>query len=437
MDFFRFFVLLGLLLGLSTAENWVLLVAGSNGWDNYRHQADICHAYQIFRNRGIPASNIVVMMYDDIAYNEMNPSPGVIINYPGGPNVYPGVAVDYYREDVNSTNFISILTGDRDAMQNTGSGKVIASGPGDRVFVYFSDHGGPGILAFPNDFLAVETLKEAVLKMHSDQKYKEMVFYIEACESGSMFWNWLSDDIKVYAFTAADPSDSSWGCFCDNETMGTCLADCYSIAWMLDTETRDETNKETFEVQYVDVGQYVANYSVAQQGCQYGELTMTSELLSNFFGNATSPPMPKPHFTSLAAVRVSDMKVYRLQRKISMSKSVSERLRLQYELHNIQHHRSRVAAVFQHIQEVLFGQSVQDVIPWPLICYPSEGSMTTEADMQCFSNMKTIYEASCGTLDEYSNQFAHLLLKACKKGMTAELVDILEGACKAEPQFLP
>ena len=29
------------------------------------------------------------------------------------------------------------------------SGKVIASGPKDRVFVYFSDHGAPGILGMP------------------------------------------------------------------------------------------------------------------------------------------------------------------------------------------------------------------------------------------------------------------------------------------------
>ncbi len=26
---------------------WVLLVAGSRGYFNYRHQADVCHAYQV------------------------------------------------------------------------------------------------------------------------------------------------------------------------------------------------------------------------------------------------------------------------------------------------------------------------------------------------------------------------------------------------------
>ena len=35
--------------------------------------------------------NIIVFMYDDIAYNEDNPKPGAIINRPGGENVYPHV----------------------------------------------------------------------------------------------------------------------------------------------------------------------------------------------------------------------------------------------------------------------------------------------------------------------------------------------------------
>jgi len=36
----------------------------------YGHdQADACHAYRIMRNRGIPEERIVLMMYDDIAYN--------------------------------------------------------------------------------------------------------------------------------------------------------------------------------------------------------------------------------------------------------------------------------------------------------------------------------------------------------------------------------
>jgi legumain len=53
----------------ATGQNWAVLVAGSNEWYNYRHQSDVCHAYQILHKNNIPDSNIVVMMYDDIAKN--------------------------------------------------------------------------------------------------------------------------------------------------------------------------------------------------------------------------------------------------------------------------------------------------------------------------------------------------------------------------------
>ncbi len=53
----------------ATGQNYAVLVAGSNGYYNYRHQSDVCHAYQILHKNGIPDSNIVVMMYDDIANN--------------------------------------------------------------------------------------------------------------------------------------------------------------------------------------------------------------------------------------------------------------------------------------------------------------------------------------------------------------------------------
>ena len=58
-------------------KHWAVLVAGSNGYFNYRHQADICHAYQILRKNGIPDERIIVMMYDDIAHNTNNPTPGM------------------------------------------------------------------------------------------------------------------------------------------------------------------------------------------------------------------------------------------------------------------------------------------------------------------------------------------------------------------------
>jgi len=76
-------------------KKWGLLVAGSKGYPNYRHQANICHAYQVLKSGGLQDENIIVFMYDDIAYDNENPRRGVIINRPDGPNVYLGVPKVY------------------------------------------------------------------------------------------------------------------------------------------------------------------------------------------------------------------------------------------------------------------------------------------------------------------------------------------------------
>merc|ERR1712133_122651 len=102
-------------------NHWALLVAGSNGYWNYRHQADIAHAWQIMRKFGIPEENIVTMMYDDVANDKHNPVPGTLINRPGGHDVYYGVVKDYVGKDVTPDNFLKVLAGDAEGMKGIGS----------------------------------------------------------------------------------------------------------------------------------------------------------------------------------------------------------------------------------------------------------------------------------------------------------------------------
>jgi legumain len=116
-----------LLLGLASAvDHWAVLVAGSNGFWNYRHQADICHAYHVLVNSGFPASNIITMAYDDIANDPENPIPGKIANKPNGPDVYHGCKIDYKGDDVSPENFLAILQGDK-AKVKGGNGRVLGS----------------------------------------------------------------------------------------------------------------------------------------------------------------------------------------------------------------------------------------------------------------------------------------------------------------------
>lgn len=52
---------------------------------------------------------------------------------------------DYTGEHVTVNNFFAALLGDKAAITG-GSGKVVDSGPNDHIFLYYSDHGGAGVL---------------------------------------------------------------------------------------------------------------------------------------------------------------------------------------------------------------------------------------------------------------------------------------------------
>ena len=52
---------------------------------------------------------------------------------------------DYTGDDVNVHNFLAVLLGNKTALTG-GSGKVVNSGPNDHIFIFYSDHGGAGVL---------------------------------------------------------------------------------------------------------------------------------------------------------------------------------------------------------------------------------------------------------------------------------------------------
>ena len=70
------------------SDHWALLVAGSSGFVNYRHQADVCHAYHLLLDQGIPQEQIIVMAYDDVVWDDENPVPGKLFNKQDGKDVY-------------------------------------------------------------------------------------------------------------------------------------------------------------------------------------------------------------------------------------------------------------------------------------------------------------------------------------------------------------
>ena len=280
--------LLLFILAIVSAENWAVLVCGSKLYGNYRHHADVAHAYQILKKGGFLEDHIITLMYNDVPFDKYNPFKGQLFNRPGddSPDVYEGVVVDYEKEMVNPEILIKVLTGDESA-----GGKVLKSTKDDNVFLFFSDHGSEDLLSLPGGYLYSKDLLDAIQIMHERQMYKKFLLYIEACYSGSMFLN-LPEDLNVVAVTAANAEESSWGWYCGEESivkgtyLDTCLGDQFSISWMEHVDSIDR--KESIEDQF----NYLVKQVTKSHVSRYGDTSFKNDSIGEFIGFASSENTP-------------------------------------------------------------------------------------------------------------------------------------------------
>ena len=271
-------------LGLyEQGENWAVLACGSTGYMNYRHQADVFHVYQSLLKRGFSKEHIILFAYDDIAYSPRNPFPGQVFNRPDGPDVYEGVSIDYSDYNVNPETYISVLKGDN---KNGKLRKVLNSTENDNIFLYFVDHGIAGAIVFPdNKFLYADELEETFKFMKDKKMYKNIIFYLESCYSGSMFNN-INPDLNVYSITAASPSEQSLATYCypqdyvNGQEMHTCLSNEFTSNWLDDSDSRiffeesQETKDSKCEYSSHDQFLYTKDKTKNSHVQEYGDLSV-------------------------------------------------------------------------------------------------------------------------------------------------------------------
>ncbi|KAK6911177.1 Peptidase C13, legumain [Dillenia turbinata] len=394
---------------------WAVLVAGSRYYDNYRHQADVCHAYQILKKGGLKDENIIVFMYDDIAYAEENPQPGVIINKPNGPNVYQGVPKDYTGDAVNVENFYAVILGNKAAVKG-GSGKVVNSGPNDHIFIFYTDHGAPGVLEMPaGKELYAKDFNNVLKKKHSAGTYKSMVIYIEACEAGSIFDGLLPNNINIYATTASNPTEPSYAYYCDGDV---CLGDLYSISWMEDSDIHN-LRIETLQKQYSVVKKRTSSKSHVMQ---YGDLETKKEVLYTYVG--TNPDNDNKTDTSLdsrlLSTRVISQRDTNLNYMMRKYQNAAEGSQMKLEAHNqLQNelsHRKRVDQSFENIGKQLFGSANG---PTVMNMIRPTGKPLVD-DWECLKAFVNTYQDRCGPLKTYGLKYTRAMANMCNAGVKVE-----------------
>ena len=190
-------------------DNYAVLVAASKGWKNYRHQADVLGMYHYLRGKGYDDDHIILIMADDIAYNEKNPSQGVVRREIGGSNLYNDIQIDYKLGDLTLENLKQILTGEPSEAYPV----TLGSSENDNVLFFWSGHGTQQGWKWKDDEdLNADFAKE----MFFDMQFRKMFAIVETCYSGVVAQD-CTGIPGLLMMTAANPYETSKADTFDNE----------------------------------------------------------------------------------------------------------------------------------------------------------------------------------------------------------------------------
>lgn len=181
-------------------NNWAVLVDTSRFWFNYRHVANVLSIYRSVKRLGIPDSQIILMVADDMACNPRNPRPATVFNNANQHiNVYgDDVEVDYRGYEVTVENFVRLLTGR--LPPGTPRSKQLLTDEGSNILVYLTGHGGDGFLKFQDsEEVTSQELADAVEQMWQKRRYHEMFFMIDTCQAASLYEKFYSPSILAVA----------------------------------------------------------------------------------------------------------------------------------------------------------------------------------------------------------------------------------------------
>ncbi|KAK3985498.1 peptidase C13 family-domain-containing protein [Cladorrhinum sp. PSN332] len=268
-------------------SNWAVLVCTSRFWFNYRHLANVLSIYRTVKRLGIPDSQIILMLPDDMACNPRNAFPGTVYsNADRAVDLYgDNIEVDYRGYEVTVENFIRLLT-DRVGEEMPRSKRLLTDDRSN-ILVYMTGHGGNEFLKFQDaEEIGAFDLADAFEQMWEKKRYHEILFMIDTCQANTMYSKLYSPNIIATGSSELD--QSSYSHHADND-IGVAVIDRYTYYNLefLESEVRDTSSKKT-------VGDLFDSYTYekihSHAGVRYdlfrgGAEAARSRLLTDFFGN--------------------------------------------------------------------------------------------------------------------------------------------------------
>ena len=265
-------------------DQYAVLVQGSHGFTNYRHQADVLSMYQLLRHNGFDDDHIILILDDALSTDEKNLERGIIRathdgkDLLGGTDGLPKAAVDYNAATLTAADIADILLG-------TPSDRlpiVLPRDKGQNVFFYWSGHGrcissgGANEFcwrsALPGEGFTSDLLSQTAAVMLNSQYCRKLLVVAEPCY-GEGVVRPLDGIPGALAITGSSADEQSWGDNWSNSLM----------VWRSDRFTQNVVNYlyDQPSATYRDLFLYCAQHTLGSHAkivnaAHFGNLSVTT-----------------------------------------------------------------------------------------------------------------------------------------------------------------
>ena len=173
-------------------DQYAVLVQGSHGWENYRHEADVLNIYQMLKAGGYDDDHIILVSSDDVANASENTDRGAVRTDPDGANLREGAVIDYKNADLTPADIVNILKG----VKTDKTPVVLPADAGQNVLLFWSGHGrskatnGIDEMAWRDEMagngMTASLLSETLQQMADHKQFRQMLVCLEPCYSANM-----------------------------------------------------------------------------------------------------------------------------------------------------------------------------------------------------------------------------------------------------------
>ncbi|KAF5101064.1 hypothetical protein D0Z03_000689 [Geotrichum reessii] len=244
--------------------------------------ANVLSMYRTVKRLGIPDSQIILMLSDDVSCNPRNAFPGTVYNNADRVlDLYgENIEVDYRGYEVTVENFIRLLTDRWD--DDVPRSKRLLTDDRSNIFIYMTGHGGNEFLKFQDaEEIGAVDIADAFEQMSEKKRYNEILFMIDTCQANTMYSKFYSPNILAVGSSAIEQNSYSHHADLD---VGVAVIDRFTYYNLEFLESINKSSKKTMKDLF-DSYKPVDIHSDPGIRADLFKRNLSDVLITDFFGN--------------------------------------------------------------------------------------------------------------------------------------------------------